>query len=112
MNYEVIKNYNDAPQNPISIMKGELLSFVEESDPNGDWANWIFCKGSNKEGWIPKQILEVNDLEVLVTEDYNAKEHNLKIGDILKSEKELNGWIWCLNKGELAWAPLNHTKKI
>jgi len=46
------------------------LQFVEESNPEGDWANWIFCRGENKEGWVPKHILAVNNSEVTVLEDY------------------------------------------
>ncbi|MEZ8330450.1 SH3 domain-containing protein [Vibrio splendidus] len=111
MEYNVVKNYKDEPELPIRIVKGEKLQFVEESNPEGDWANWIFCRGENKEGWVPKHILAVNNSEVTVLEDYFAKEHRLIVGDILVKEHELNGWIWSYKLGnseELAWAPLNH----
>ncbi len=115
MKYKVIKNYNDAPANPISIEKGEKLDFIKESNPNGDWAGWIFCKGCNKEGWVPKQILEIKNGKITSLEKYTAKEHNLKLNEILISEKELNGWIWCkkeANSNAFAWAPLNHLQKL
>ncbi|MEZ8021066.1 SH3 domain-containing protein [Vibrio splendidus] len=111
MEYKVIKNYQDDPELPIRIVKGEKLQLLEESNPEGDWANWIFCRGENKEGWVPKQILVVNNSEVTVLEDYFAKEHSLTVGEILVKEHELNGWIWSKKLGdseELAWAPLNH----
>lgn len=36
MRYKVIKDYSETPQNPITIKKGEVLEFVEESDLNED----------------------------------------------------------------------------
>ncbi|GLO63696.1 hypothetical protein MACH09_42040 [Vibrio sp. MACH09] len=111
MKYKVVKDYQDAPESPIRIVKGETLQLVEESDSEGDWANWIFCRGENKEGWVPKQILVIDNGEVTVLKDYYAKEHNLIVDEILVKEYELNGWIWSkklADLDELAWAPLNH----
>ena len=111
MEYIVVREYVDVPDHPIRIVKGEKLHFIEKSDPDGDWANWVFCKGANKEGWIPKQILTISGNEATVLQDYFAKEHCLVVGDTLIEEYELNGWIWCQKVGaaeESAWAPLNH----
>ena len=111
MRYRVIKEYRDAPQNPIEIKKDEVLEFIEESDQDGDWPNWIFCRGKNKEGWIPRQILDVDGTIATASEDYSAKEHNLEKGEVLISRKKLNGWVYGekeSNPGTLGWAPLNH----
>ncbi|SOB57311.1 conserved protein of unknown function [Pseudodesulfovibrio profundus] len=115
MMYRVRSEYLEAPDHPIEIKQGEVLEFVEESDAEGDWANWVYCKGVNKEGWVPKQILEINNNNILVLKNYSAKEHNLTTGEILHAEYELNGWIWCEKEGSrglCAWAPLNHLVKI
>ncbi|WP_413112599.1 hypothetical protein [Thaumasiovibrio sp. DFM-14] len=115
MKYTVVKEYNDAPESPIQVVKGEQLQFVEESNPNGDWANWVFCKGASKEGWIPKQILTIEDNQVFVLQDYFANEHTLTLGETLIAEYELNGWIWSTKtgaSGDSAWAPLNHLSKL
>lgn len=115
MKYKVVKEYNNAPDSPISIEVGEVLNFIEESNPKGDWPNWLFCRSESKEGWIPKQILEVGGNKVKVLKDYNAKEHNLKLDEVLVADYELNGWIWCYkehHKGHYGWAPRNHLLKI
>ena len=115
MRYKAVKEYNDAPPNPISISRGEELVLVEESDPSGDWPNWVYCKGDNKEGWVPKQIVDAEGEKLISSEDYSAKEHDLKTGDILISTKELNGWIWSHKEQEpdmWAWAPLNHLQAL
>ena len=107
----VIKPYNDAPESPIRVERGERLAWVEESNPQGDWANWVFCRGEGKEGWVPKQILTKDAKEAVVTEDYHAKEHNLVLGERLVAHAFLNGWLWGHKVSDptvLAWAPMNH----
>lgn len=113
--YIVVEKYQDSPQSPILIVKGEILEFVKESDPHGNWPNWVFCRGKEKEGWVPKQILFITGTEVQALEDYNAKEHLLTENEILVSEKELNGWIWGCKESapeHYGWAPLNHLRKL
>ncbi len=111
MHYKVTKKYTDNPDNPIKVKSGELLKLIEESDADGDWPNWVLCLGENKQGWIPKQILHIQGSTVKVLDDYTAIEHQLEVGDLLVSDFELNGWIWCEkvgSEGSFAWAPLNH----
>ena len=115
MKYKVIKEYNDAPSAPIQISKGEELVIIKESDSNGDWPNWIFCKGKNKEGWVPRQIISIEGTRGKSSENYIAKEFNLTIGEILISNRELNGWIWGNKENEpddFGWASLNCLEKV
>ena len=110
MKYRVVEAYNEAPENPITVSSGDVLDFLKESDPMGDWPDWILCRGDSKEGWVPRQILIIEQTKVRVTEDYSAREHNLTGEDIIVSDKELNGWVWGYKESEpevWAWAPLN-----
>lgn len=109
--YEVIKKHTQEFKNPIKLSVGEKIICTEKSDPNGDWPNWIFCKTENNEGWVPDQIIEENGEVGIIIEDYCAIEFDLEIGEILFSEKILNGWIWGYKKDNpnvKTWAPLNH----
>ncbi|WP_299693383.1 SH3 domain-containing protein [uncultured Vibrio sp.] len=111
MQYKVIKEYTDTPEQPIVVTQGEQLTVIEESDSQGDWPNWVLCRGEGKEGWAPKQQLTIVANSATVQSDYCAVEHRLSVGEILVAEFELNGWIWCdksSNKGVMGWAPLNH----
>ena len=110
MKYRALKKYNSAPDNPIEITKGEELLIFEESDPHGDWPNWLFCKGENKEGWVPKQIITIEGSKGISSENYTAIEMNLTLGDVIISSRELNGWIWGTKENEpdlFSWAPLD-----
>ncbi|MFT5674301.1 MAG: hypothetical protein ACI808_000216 [Paraglaciecola sp.] len=115
MKYRVVKEYSDAPKYPIKLEVGEELQFIEESNPNGDWPNWIFCKGADKEGWVPKQILKIEGSKVTSLKDYNATEHNLKIGETLSADESLNGWVYGVKKcfpEIIGWAPLNCLEEL
>ena len=115
MRYEVVKKYTDTPHNPITIAKGEMVRITEETDPNGDWPNWVYCKGDAKEGWVPKQILDIKNDEATSLDDYSAREHDLMPEEILVSERELNGWMWGYKEhepGTWGWAPINHLRKL
>ncbi len=115
MKYIAVKDYREAPDYPIKLDIAEELQFIEESNPNGDWPNWVFCKGIDKEGWVPKQILQIEGTQVIALEKYDATEHNLEVGDIIAASKSLNGWVHGVKEGiseVVGWAPLNCLKQL
>jgi hypothetical protein len=115
MQYTVVKDYTDTPVEPIVVTQGEQVTVIEESEPQGDWPNWVLCRGEEKKGWVPKQILTINADTAIVQSDYRAVEHRLSVGEILVAEFELNGWIWCeksSDKGVMGWSPLNHLARV
>jgi len=115
MKYKVVTPYNDAPAHPIEVKQGETLQVIEESNPKGDWPNWVLCQGLAKQGWVPKQILQLDNHTATVLKDYIATEHNLLVDEQLTAEYELNGWVWAFKHSaptEFAWAPLNCMAEI
>lgn len=113
--YEVTKSRKSEYPNPITVHKGEEVLCIEESNQEDSWAGWILCQTKDNEGWVPHQIVRVTNKAGLILEDYYAEEFDLEIGEILISNKEMNGWIWCHKESDsnkMAWAPLNHLKKL
>lgn len=113
--YKVVKERESEFQNPLSVKKWEEVTCLEKSNPEGDWASWILCRTYDNEGWVPEQVVDIQEDFGLITEDYNAVEFNLVLNEILIKEKEMNGWIWCYKEEEpdkKAWAPLNHIKAL
>lgn len=113
--YRVVKSREVDSENPIIVYAGEQVTCIEESDPQGDWGGWILCESANNKGWIPTQIIDRCGKEGTITEDYNAIEFNIEVGEILISTRKLNGWIWGYKKDKPnyeAWAPLNHVEVI
>jgi len=115
MKYIVVRDYNEAPDKPIKLEENEKVEIREYSDLNGDWPNWVYCKSVSYEGWVPKQIIAINGDTGLITEDYDATEFNLEVGEVILTQKSMNGWVWGTKESNLSsfgWAPLNHLKKI
>jgi len=115
MQYRVIKDYNDAPAQAIKLCVDEQLQVIEESNPVGDWPNWVFCKGESKQGWVPKQILNIEGEVAICSKNYDATEHNVTVGDIIIANEGLNGWVYGIKNGvqeTLGWAPLNCLEKV
>jgi len=113
--YRVTKSRKAESDNPITVHKGEQVICVEESNNSGDWAGWILCKNNRNSGWIPKQIIDRHGDVGIILEDYNAREFDIEVNEIIVSENTLNGWIWGYKKGSpqvKAWVPLNHAEKV
>lgn len=117
--YIVTKEREAETKCPIQLTKGERVKCGEISDDNGDWAGWIYCTGDDKEGWVPRNIIEIDAAEGfdegIILEDYDATEFDLIIGDRIAAEKTLNGWVYGYKNGDStvkAWAPLNHLNDV
>lgn len=108
--YKVIQDYQNSNEDPIKLIKGDIVQLKEKSNPNGPWANWIYCiaNRTQKMGWTPIQILQIEAEMGIATVDYNAKEMSVSVGDELLGDHSLNGWLWCNNNDrESGWVPLN-----
>lgn len=109
--YKVTKSRKTGSPNPITLRSGEEVLCIQESTKEDGWEGWILCRTNDNEGWIPHQIVTLNDKKGKIIEDYSAEEFDLEVGEILISGKEMNEWIWChkeSNPGKMAWAPLDH----
>ncbi|MCC5910563.1 MAG: hypothetical protein JJT76_09025 [Clostridiaceae bacterium] len=113
-NYRVIRTRKADLDNPIILHKGEKVICGEESS-EGDWIDWIFCKSDNNEGWVPKQIINRSGDIGLILEEYNAREFDIDVGEIIIMDKVLNGWVWGNKKDDPSikgWVPLNHLEEV
>lgn len=113
--YRVTHSRKPESDNPIVVCKGEQVICGEESNESGDWPGWILCKNNKNSGWIPKQIIDRSGDNGIILDDYNAREFDIEVNEIIVMENTLNGWIWGYKKGNpniKAWVPLNHVKKV
>jgi len=114
MEYIVIEDHKTEFPEPILLKRGEKVIIGEETSEK--WPDWIFCvkmDGSNK-GWVPKQIIKMENNYGNIIENYSAKELDINKGMIVEGIKELNGWLWSKNKmtNEVGWIPNEKVKVL
>lgn len=109
MNYKVIKAHKSNYPNPIMIKKGTKVKVGHKYNGPENWDNWRYCHilDNGAEGWVPEQLLMVENEYGVILEDYTAKELNVENGEIVKGIRELNGWLWCIKliDGDEGWLP-------
>lgn len=111
--YLVIKDRASEFPNPVKVSKGEAVKCLKESDENGDWKGWVYCRTKCNEGWIPEQIITRDNDSGFIIKDYDATELNITTDEIVMEEYTLNGWIFGYKENEpmnRGWIPLNHLK--
>ncbi|MBC2675444.1 SH3 domain-containing protein [Listeria booriae] len=106
--YLVKTAHQPEPGTPLFINKNEALR-IGRRDGN---TKWISCtaKMTGVTGWVPEQIISLDSPDAksgTATEDYSARELTVKAGDTVESNRELNGWAWCVDEdGNVGWVPL------
>ena len=114
MRYRVTEDRSSEFPDPIVLTQGESVELGERSQSQ-EWPNWIWCKAGSKAGWVPEQIVEVQTGGVgLVLDYYTAHELTINQGDIILSDKELNGWVFGYNEArpdELGWVPKENVEE-
>lgn len=108
MNFQIIEEHKCNNKMPLIIKKGARVK-VGKTSYGEEWENWIYCYNldGTSEGWTPKQIIKIEGEYGIVLEDYSAKELDVKKGERVEGNIELNGWLWCrrLNGTEEGWLP-------
>lgn len=109
MNYRVINAHHSNYPKPITTKKGTKLKIGDKYNGPENWESWRFCCTLDNEtkGWVPEQLLIIEEQYGTILEDYTAKELNVEKDEIVKGIKELNGWLWCMkiiDKDE-GWLP-------
>ena len=110
--YIVVENRKTDYPDPVILKKGQRV-VVDKTEivDEPEWQGWVWCVTENNAGWVPEQILNIQDdnSEPEVKEDYSAKELDIDAGEIVKGERELNSWLWCLKENaDWGWVPLRN----
>jgi len=107
----IVQESRETPYSkPIVFTKGEVVTVGEEYKEKESWPGWIWCETADKKCWVPFQFIEKKEKNLgILKEDYTATELNVKPGDIIEAERELNGWVWGkrLEDGLFGWVPID-----
>ncbi|HEX7712483.1 MAG TPA: SH3 domain-containing protein [Bacillota bacterium] len=108
--YIVIQDRESDYPDPISLKPNDRVEVVGEYSGKEAWPDWIRCRNQGNEGWVPRQIIQIQGNAGIILEEYSASEMRIGKNDIINGEKEVNGWIWGTNQtnGEVGWVPLEY----
>jgi len=113
--FRVIKSRRSEFDNPIKVIEDQTVLCLEESDPLGDWPDWVLCETKDNKGWIPKSIIRRKADLGIITEDYDATEFDLTEDEIVVMDYAKGGWIWghkSSNPEIKGWTPLTHLEAL
>lgn len=91
--------------NPIAFRAWERVRIGHEDDEFPGWVRTLTADGN--EGWAPLSLLTlVAEGEALAQQDYTARELDVVVGERVRVERELAGWLWVHNdQGQSGWIP-------
>ena len=91
--------------NPIGFSAGERVRIGHEDDEFPGWVRTFTTDGN--EGWAPLSLLTLlGEGEALARQDYTARELDVVVGERVRVERELAGWLWVHNEtGGSGWIP-------
>jgi hypothetical protein len=86
--------------------EGDCVSIGKE-DP--EMPGWYWCKDKKGvEMWVPSTYLKIEGAKGTFTQDYNSRELDAAVGDVIQYLSETLGWVECLNsEWKYGWIPVN-----
>ena len=112
--FSCIKEYKTPYPHSIIFREGEHVLVGLEYNEDPAWKGWIRCHGTeDRVAWIPEKYLRIKKSQGILIREYDAKELNLSIGEIVKISEIVNGFGIATNqKGDLGWVPVNHLEPL
>lgn len=110
MDYRVTEAHRSEFPHPITLHPGDALQVGERYQGPEGWDNWYLCQTPGQEaGWVPAQVIGRNiQGDAVAAEAYCARELDVDVGQHVRGERVLNGWLWCEVMGgdTSGWVPL------
>lgn len=78
---------------------------VGADDP--EFPGWRWCTGPDgRQGWVPQQLLQLQDSYATVRGDYTTQELSVAAGAEVVVHRVLAGWVWVsVQDGQAGWVP-------
>ena len=107
----VIMAYRTPYHQPITFKAGDILAIgrVDERHPGWVWTTTPSGAG----GWAPLSALAITDDHATARQDYDARELDLDVGQVLTLKQEESGWFWAQRgDGASGWVPADHVQLL
>lgn len=89
---------------PVVLHEGDHVSVGHESE---EWPGWRWCIARDgREGWVPEDVLDVEDALGVALGEYDAAELEVWEGELLTVVQQLAGWLLHETpEGRRGWLP-------
>lgn len=104
----VLRPYVTQYPNPIRVLCGEPVQWVDRAD-DGEFAGWKWAvAASGLQGWVPRAWFSA-DVPSTALRDYSAQELPVDVGDEVLELDAFSGWLWVIDRqGRCGWVPQDH----
>ncbi|MBA6096349.1 MULTISPECIES: SH3 domain-containing protein [Pseudomonas] len=110
LSYVVTHSHISEFPEPMTLKTGDRILVGERYEGPEGWSDWYFCTAPGQQsGFVPGQLLDrLLDGSAKMLEDFTNRELDVVEGQILKGERQLNGWLWATraSDGATGWVPL------
>lgn len=108
---KVIADYKSPFPDPLRLQRDDVVRIEEKES---EWPGWIWCiSKEGKEGWIPYNYLDIQGNIAKLTQNYDATELTVTLGEELIIEKQESGWFWVSNKeSKQGWVPIKNVQLL
>lgn len=94
-----------APDRPaIQVAPGDRVTL---GDRDTEWPEFVWTAlASGLGGWMPSTLFDAERGEASALQDYDTRELDADVGDVLTLHEERAGWWWATNAaGDSGWVP-------
>lgn len=94
-----------APDRPaIQVQAGERVTL---GDRDTEWPQFVWTAlASGLGGWAPSALFDAERGQASALQDYDTRELDVAVGDVVTLHQELAGWWWATNAGgDSGWIP-------
>ena len=97
----VVRHWAATYPDPMAGSAGEPVRVGRADD---EYPGWRWCTDPRgREGWMPEALIGADGC---ATEDYDARELTVSVGDEGEVLRERGGWLWCrAADGSTGWIP-------
>jgi hypothetical protein len=73
------------------------------------YPGWIWCTDEHgNHAWVPEAYVSVVGETCVLTRDYDSRELEVEVGEMVQVLETESGWAWVLNdEGRNGWVPLD-----
>jgi SH3-like domain-containing protein len=106
MDGRIVRDYVAQYPDPIVVGAGQRVPLVRQDDEYPGW--WWCVAPDGRQGWVPTELLNIEDNEATMRRDYDAHELTVSAGEVVNVLEQVAAWARVTNRaGRTGWVPVH-----